>query len=90
MLGPYNEILKANKGLVELKVGIICWLISIMFTLAVVFPFRYKYIGNSESSIREMRNKVVGIKFVFLLLGALLYMAAISIVAHVCLLSPDL
>lgn len=88
MLGPYNEVLKANKSSTELKLGIICWLVSIFFTLAVVFPFRYRYIRNSETSIREMSNNIVRFKFTCLLLGTLLYLAAISIVAYVCLLSP--
>lgn len=87
MLGPYNEVLKANRDSVTLKVGIICWLFSILSTLLVVFPFRYRYIRNSESSIREMNYKVVRIKFICLLIGTLLFLSAISIVACICMFS---
>jgi hypothetical protein len=85
ILSPYSEVLKANKTSRWLQLGVGCWLVSLLFTLAVVFPFRYRYISNSEISIREMHNKIVRIKFFCLLSGTLLYLAGISLVACVCL-----
>lgn len=81
ILGPDREIFKALHHSGWLKAGIISWLISILLTLAVVFPFRYGYIGNSYTSIRNMHRKIAKLKFVFLIGGAVLYMVGISILA---------
>lgn len=85
MLAPYNEILKEFRTVTTLKVGIVCWLISILFTLAVVFPYRYRYISNSAGSIRNVNSRIAGLKFIFLLIGTVFYLAGISIVAYICL-----
>jgi predicted membrane channel-forming protein YqfA (hemolysin III family) len=88
MLGPYSETLKTFRTTAGLKLGIVCWLISIVCTLAVVFPFRYRYIGNSESSVRNVHRKITKVKFTLLLTGALFYLTGISIVAYFCLFCP--
>ena len=81
MLGPDHEIFKALHHSGWLKAGIISWLVSILLTLAVVFPFRYGYIANSYTSIRRMHRKIARLKFIFLILGAILYLVGISILA---------
>ena len=89
MLGPYSEIFKTFKGSAGLKIGITCWLISILFTLAVVFPFRYHYVSNSDSSIRKMNKRIAKIKFGFLLTGVLFYIVGISFIAFIYLSLPS-
>ncbi|AXY77910.1 hypothetical protein D3H65_29690 [Paraflavitalea soli] len=69
----------------SLKNGVVCWLLSILLTLAVVFPFRYKYVENSADSIRQMNNKIGQVKFWLLVLGALLYIIGISRVTYLYL-----
>lgn len=81
ILGPNHEIFTTLHHSNWLKAGIISWLLSILFTLAVVFPFRYRYIGNSSNSIRRMHRSIAKLKFVFLLLGAILYLTGISFLA---------
>lgn len=88
ILSPYSEVLKANRTSGCLQLGVLCWLVSLLFTLAVIFPFRYRYISNSEISIREMHNKIVKVKFFCLLSGTLLYLAGISLIVYVCLFAP--
>jgi uncharacterized membrane protein len=85
MLGPNAEIFKTlqNSGL--LKAGVISWLLSILFTLVVVFPFRYQYISNSFSSIKNTHQKIARLKFTFLILGSILYLIGISLVAYLYL-----
>jgi hypothetical protein len=85
LLGPDHEIFKTLHDSNLLKVGIISWLLSILFTLAVVFPFRYSYIGNSFSSIRKMHQRIARLKFFFLILGSLLYLTGISLFAYLYL-----
>ena len=81
ILGPDHEIFKTLHNSNLLKTGIVCWLLSILFTLAVVFPFRYRYIGNSFSSIRSTHQRIARFKFAFLILGSILYLTGISLLA---------
>jgi hypothetical protein len=85
MLGANKDALKLLSNSTSLKVGIVCWLASIVLTLAVVFPFRYNYVENSADSIRTMNNRISRAKFTLLVLGALLYIAGISLVAYLYL-----
>lgn len=87
MLGPNAEIFKTLHNSSLLKAGVISWLLSILFTLVVVFPFRYQYISNSFSSIRNTHRKIARLKFTFLILGSILYLIGISLVAYLYLLS---
>jgi len=81
ILGPDHEIFKALHHSGWLKAGMISWLLSIVLTLAVVFPFRYGYIANSYTSIRKMHRKIARLKLAFLIVGTLLYLVGISILA---------
>jgi hypothetical protein len=86
ILGPNRDIFKDLQHNGLLKTGIICWLLSILFTLVVVFPFRYQYISNSFSSIKSTHRKIAKIKFTFLIIGSLLYLTGISLVGCLYLL----
>lgn len=85
ILGPNHDIFKSLQNVSLLKAGMFCWLFSILLTLAVVFPFRYKYINNSFSSIKGTHQKISRIKFTCLVLGAILYLAGISLMAYLFL-----
>lgn len=86
MLGPYSDLFKEYKDVVGLKIGVVCWLISIVLTLAVVFPFPWQYIRNSENSIRKMNGRITKVKFTSLLIGSVCYLLGIIIITCVCLL----
>lgn len=88
MLGPNKEVFSALRNTALLKAGIISWLISILLTLAVVFPFRYRYASNSSTSIKRTYRKIARIKFSFLILGALLFLTGLSLIAWLFLFSP--
>jgi hypothetical protein len=79
MVGPNNEVFKQLNHSFLLKLGIISWLVSILFTLAVLFPFRYKYSGNSAQSIRYMVKRTAGVKYALLIGGTFFYLAGICI-----------
>jgi hypothetical protein len=85
LLGADHELFKSLHNSPLLKAGVISWLLSILFTLAVVFPFRYSYIGNSFSSIRTMHKRIAKLKFAFLILGSILYLTGISLLAYLYL-----
>ena len=81
MLGPNHDIFKALHNSLLLKAGIISWLLSIIFSLVVVFPFRYRYVTNSITSIKQTQAKKARLKFRFLILASILFLAGISLVA---------
>jgi len=81
ILGPNHDIFTTQHNSMLLKAGIISWLLSIIFSLIVVFPFRYQYVSNSITSIKQMHKKKARLKFVFLLLGSVLFLTGISLVA---------
>jgi hypothetical protein len=85
VLGVNRDALKELSNDFELKGGICCWLLSIVLTLVVVFPFRYRYAENSADSIRAMHKKISHTKFLLLIVGALLYIAGISMMTYLYL-----
>ena len=87
ILGPNQHFFITMHNSAWLKAGIICWLASVLLTLMVVFPFRYGFINNSYSSIRDANNRIVRRKFIFLLLGALLFVIGLSLVGCLFLFS---
>jgi hypothetical protein len=88
MLGPNKEVFSTLHSPVLLKAGIVSWLLSILLTLAVVFPFRYRFVSNSYSSIKRTHSRIIRVKFIFLILGSLLFLAGLSLIAWIFLFSP--
>jgi len=85
LTGPNSESFKVISQLLLLKTGIVCWLVSIACTLAVLFPFRYTYIKNSAQSIKDTFAKTGRVKYVLLLLGTLFYLAGVTITVYLYL-----
>ncbi len=87
MVGPNDKLLSKLSDSATLKIGIISWLVSILFTLAVVFPFRYAYAENSADSIRKMTGRIARVKFALLILGVLFFIIGISLLSYTYILS---
>jgi len=49
-----------KSGLVKLALGL--WLISIILSLSVIFPKRYKFSAYNISSIKQLHNRIVKTK----------------------------
>jgi hypothetical protein len=81
ILGPNHDIFKVLQNSLLLKAGIISWLLSIIFSLVVVFPFRYRYVTNSITSIKKTQEKKARLKFRFLILASVLFLTGISLIA---------
>ena len=82
LLGVNREALKHFSNTIGLKIALCCWLSSVVLTLIVVFPFRYKYASNSADAIRSMYQRIGQTKFLLLILGTLLYLAGLSMMAY--------
>lgn len=85
LVAPNKEVFSLFTHSWLLKTGIISWLISILFTLAVLFPFRYRYMENSAQSIKTMFKKTTAIKYTLLILGTFFYVAGICITVFIYL-----
>jgi hypothetical protein len=86
ILGPNHDLFKTVQNTALLKTAMVSWLLSILFTLVVVFPFRYRYVSNSFPSIKGTHQKIARLKFIFLILGSVLYLTGISLVVYLYLL----
>ncbi|SIO46034.1 hypothetical protein [Chitinophaga niabensis] len=82
LLGVNREALKHFSNSTGLKIALCCWLLSVVFTLIVVFPFRYKYASNSADAIRALYQRISQTKFLLLVLGTLLYLAGLSMMVY--------
>jgi hypothetical protein len=82
LLGVNREALKLFSNTIGLKIALCCWLLSIVLTLIVVFPFPYKYASNSADSIRALYKRIGQTKFLLLILGTLLYLIGLSMMVY--------
>lgn len=82
LLGVNRDILKHLSNDAGLKMALCCWLLSVILTLIVVFPFRYQYASNSADDIRALYQRIGKTKFILLISGALLYLAGLSIIVY--------
>jgi hypothetical protein len=70
-------------GAAPLKIVAGLWLLSLLCTFAVLFPAPYRYHDASADSIQAMHRRVARYKYRLLGLGALLFVAALGVLAWV-------
>jgi len=63
------------------KVAVVLWLVSLLFSFFVLFPWRYRFVSESIQSIKAMHQKVVRVKRVLLILSLVLFLAALTLLA---------
>jgi hypothetical protein len=66
-----------------MKIGIGCWLLSVLAALFVIFPMPYAYASNSSASIQAMHRQVLRRKYAGLIAAAFFYLVALALVAFV-------
>ena len=64
-----------------LKLSVLLWILSLLVSFSVLFPWRYSYSSTSVSSIKEMNQKVVRDKYWLLIASLVLFLTALSILA---------
>ncbi len=64
-----------------IKIGIGCWLLSILAALFVMFPMPYPYASDSAASIQQMHRQVVRRKYAWLVAAAAFYLIALALVS---------
>lgn len=68
-----------------IKLSVLLWILSLLVSFFVLFPWRYRYVSISVSSIKEMHQKVIRDKYILLILGLVLFLLALSILAFLFL-----
>ncbi len=67
----------------SIKVSVILWIGSLLFSFFVLFPCRYKYVSQSVQSIKDMSRRIVRVKYWLLLASLVLYSGALGILVGV-------
>jgi hypothetical protein len=81
-LSIFTAVTKAGGVLVfdwPARIALFAWLLSLLFSFLVLFPFRYRCISTSVKSIKTMHTRIVRIKWVLLILSSFLFFAALCI-----------
>ncbi|MDY6933811.1 MAG: hypothetical protein SVZ03_06265 [Spirochaetota bacterium] len=65
----------------SIKAAIILWLISLLASFFVLFPWRYRYASESVQSIKAMHRRVVFVKRLLLVISLVLFLASLTILA---------
>ncbi len=60
-----------------IKVAVICWIFSLIFSFLVLFPMSYRYVGESVQSIKDMHKRIVKRKRALLIVSLLLFLIAL-------------
>ncbi len=68
-----------------INLSVLCWLLALLVSFFVLFPWRYKFIPDSVKSMKEVHYKVVLVKYVLLIVSLILFMAALSLLAYIFL-----
>jgi hypothetical protein len=75
-----------SRGSFLIKLSLILWLLSLIVSFSVLFPWRYKYVSESVKSIKEMNQRVARDKYALLILSLVLFLSALSILAYLFLI----
>lgn len=67
----------------RLVFSVVLWLLSLLASFLVVFPFRYRYRGESVQSIKAMHRKVVVVKRTVLIISLVCFIVALIIISFV-------
>ena len=73
------------KGTFLLKLSILTWVLSLLVSFFVLFPWRYRYFSESVKSIKEIHQNVVRDKYFLLIISLCLFLSALSILTYLFL-----
>ena len=68
-----------------IKLSVLLWILSLLVSFLVLFPWRYRYSSILVNSIKEMHQKVVRDKYGLLIISTVLFVAALSILVFLFL-----
>lgn len=64
-----------------IAIALIIWLISLVLSFLVVFPFPYSYSKQSAKTFINAHKKIVRVKYVLLITSTLFYLMALGILS---------
>jgi len=68
-----------------IKLSVSCWLLALLVSFFVLFPWRYKYISDSVKSMKEVHQRVMRVKYILLIISLILFMSALSLLGYMFL-----
>jgi hypothetical protein len=72
-----------NNFLVQLSVAF--WILALLASFFVMFPWRYSYVSDSVKSMREVHQRVARNKYIILIMALVLFLFALSILSYLFL-----
>lgn len=72
-------------GITDIKIkGVVAfWLLALVFSFLVLYPFRYDVFSESADSIRKMHRSIVVRKRLFLILSIIFFLFALMLLSFV-------
>ena len=66
-----------------LTIACVCWLLSLVLTFLVIFPFRWRQASRSAESIERVHRASVRLKYGLLVAGTALFLLALGLLGWV-------
>lgn len=82
-LTPGREVFAQLRGaaLAAAIAAVVLWVLALLISFWVVFPQRYRYVGDSVQSVKEMNRQVAGRKYRRLIACLALFSAGMILLA---------
>jgi hypothetical protein len=65
-----------------IKMAVVFWILSLVSSFWVMFPYRYRYVSHSVQSIKEMNSRIVKTKYRLLVLSLSLFFIGLGILGY--------
>ncbi len=62
-----------------IKAAVILWILSLVFSFLVLFPWRYKYVSVDVENIKAVHRRIVYNKYVLLIMSSTFFLGALVI-----------
>lgn len=84
-LAAGGSVLKESGINWQIRLAIILWLVSLICSFLVLFPWRYSYSSVSVKSVKEMHRRIVLVKYTLLIVCLVLFLLTLLILSYVFL-----
>ncbi len=62
-----------------IKAAVVLWILSLVFSFLVLFPWRYKYVSVDVKNIKAVHRRIVYNKYVLLIMSSTFFLASLVI-----------
>ena len=65
-----------------LQLALVCWILALISSFFVLFPWPYHYISESLNSMKKIHRRVVRDKYIILIMATILFLFALSALTY--------